>query len=122
MDEGDNTHLSFALGALPPPLKLRWTSKRIGFACPPKPCAKEDAGGQTTPTELSPVIALLLVVFGRGELSAFTPSPTGVASVVSRDALVGLRYMARERRQKLKSVKLPPPHKATGDRHEAYRL
>jgi hypothetical protein len=69
LDKGDDPHLSFALGAL----------KGIYFV------DSLYARGPTTPTELSPVIALLLVVFGRGELSAFTPSPTGVATVVPCD-------------------------------------
>jgi hypothetical protein len=33
-------------------------------------------------------------------------SPTGVATVVSRHAFIGLRYMTRERCQKLQSFKL----------------
>ena len=66
MDEGDNAHLCFAFGALKGIYLIDALYAR----------------GPTTPTELSPVIALLLVVFGTGELSAFTPSPTGVATVI----------------------------------------
>jgi hypothetical protein len=68
-DERDDAHLCFALGAL----------ERVDLI------DSLYARGPTTPTELSPVIALLLVVFGRGELSAFASSPTGVATVVSGD-------------------------------------
>ena len=78
-------HLRFALGALPPPLKLRWTSKKIRFTCPPKPCAKEDARGPTAPTELSSIVTLRFFGRRRGEPSAFSPSPAGVATVVSGD-------------------------------------
>ena len=90
MDEGDDTHLCFAFGALQGVYLVDSLYAR----------------GPTTPTELSPVIALLLVVFGRGELSAFTSSPTGVPSVVSYDAFIGFRYMTRKGCQKLERVKL----------------
>ena len=43
----------------------------------------------------------------RSDFSAFPPSPTRLMTVVSCDALVGLRHMTRQRRQKLKSVKHP---------------
>jgi hypothetical protein len=69
LKEGDNTHLRFALGAL----------ERINFV------DSLDARGPTAPRELSPIVALCFIVWGRGEFSAFAPSPTGVATVVSCD-------------------------------------
>ncbi len=90
LNEGDDAHLSLTLGAL----------ERIYLIDAPY------ARGPTTPTELSSIVTFLFFRWRRGELGAFAPSPTGVASVVSCDALIGLRYMTRERRQKLQSVKL----------------
>jgi hypothetical protein len=58
LNKRDNTHLRLTCGTLPPSLKLRWTSKRIRFTCPPKPCAKEDARGPVALSELASVIAL----------------------------------------------------------------
>ena len=81
MHEGDDAHLRFAFGTL----------ERVNFI------DALYARAPTTPTELSAVIALWLFSGRRGELSAFSPSPTGVATVVSCDALVCLRYMTRKR-------------------------
>jgi len=102
LDERDDAHLCFALGAL----------ERVDLI------DALYARGLTAPSELPSIVTLGFFSWGRGELRAFASSPTGVATVVSRDALVGLRYMARERYQKLQSFKLPPPRKATGDMHE----
>ena len=101
MDKGDDAHLRFALGAL----------ERIHFI------DSLYARGPSTLTELFSIVTLRFFGRRRGELSAFSPSPTGVSTVVSCDAFIGLRDMNRERCQKLQSVKLPPPHKATGDRY-----
>ena len=69
LDKGDDPHLCFTLGAL----------ERVDLI------DAFYARGPTAPSELSPVIALLLVVFGRGELGAFASAPAGVATVVSGD-------------------------------------
>ena len=100
MDEGDNAHLCLTLGAL----------KGIHFI------DSLYARAPTALTELTAIVALWFFRGRRRELSAFPPSPAGVATVVSRDALVGLRYMARKRCQKLKSVKLPPTPRLRRDR------
>ena len=69
LNEGDDAHLSLTLGAL----------ERIYLI------DALYARGPTAPTELSHVIALVFFGRRRGELSAFAPAPTGVASVVSGD-------------------------------------
>ena len=98
------TGMSFARGALPPSLKLRWSSKRIRFTCPPKPCAKEDARGPTTSTELSTIVALCFVFRRSGKLGALTSSPTGVSSIVSGYRLIGFWNVAGELSKELESV------------------
>ena len=85
LNEGDDAHLSLTLGAL----------ERIYLIDAPY------ARGSTTPTELdstelaevSSIVTFLFFRWRRGELGAFAPSPTGVASVVSCDALEGFRDM-----------------------------
>ena len=72
MDEGDNTHLCFALGAL----------KGIYLV------DSLDARGPTALTELSSIVTLRFFDWRRGELRAFTSAPTGVATVVSCDAFI----------------------------------
>lgn len=67
MDEGDNAHPYFALGAL----------QRIYLI------DALYAHGPTTFTELPWIVTLLFLGGRRGELSAFAPSPAGVATVVS---------------------------------------
>ena len=67
MDEGDNAHLRFTFGA------LKW----IHFI------DSLYARGPIALTELTAIVALWFFRGRRGELSAFTPSPTGVATVVS---------------------------------------
>jgi hypothetical protein len=73
-----------------------------------------DARGRSALTELSSIITRSFFSWRRNELSAFTPSPTGVSSVVSCDALVGFRDMTRELSEKLKSVKLLPSPRLRG--------
>ena len=89
MNEGDDAHLRFALGAL----------KRVDLIY------ALDARGPTTLTELTTIVALLFLGW-RSNFSAFTPSPTGVPSIVSGYRLIGLRNMARELSKELQSVKL----------------
>jgi hypothetical protein len=69
LDKGDDPHLSFALGAL----------KGIYFV------DSLYARGPSASLEISPIVALSFFRWRRGELSAFTPSPTGVSSVVPCD-------------------------------------
>jgi hypothetical protein len=77
LNEGDDAHLSFARGAL----------QGVYFV------DSLYARGPTTLTELSSIVTLSFFRWRRGELGAFAPSPTGVATVVSCDALVGFRDM-----------------------------
>ena len=77
LDEGDNPHLRVTFGTL----------ERIHFI------DSLYASGPSTSTKLSSIVTLRFFGRRRGELGAFAPSPTGVASVVSCDALVGFRDM-----------------------------
>ena len=90
LNEGYDPHLCFTLGAL----------QRVDFV------NALYARGPTTLAELSSIITLSFFSWRRSEFSAFAPSPTGVSSVVSCDALVGFRDMTRELSEKLKSIKL----------------
>ena len=77
MDEGDDAHLCFALGAL----------KRVDLI------DALYARGPTTPTELSSIVTFGFFSLRRSELGAFTSASAGVATVVSCDSLVGFRDM-----------------------------
>ena len=77
MDEGDNAHLCFALGAL----------QGIYFV------DTLYARGPIALTELTAIVALWFFRGRRGELSAFASAPTGIPSVISGYGFVGLRYM-----------------------------
>ena len=81
LDEGDDAHLCFALGA---PEGVHLVDSFY-------------ARGPTAPSELPSIVTLRFFDWRRGELSAFASSPAGVSSVVSCDAFVGLRYMTRKR-------------------------
>jgi hypothetical protein len=89
LDEGDNTHLRLAPGAL----------KRIHLV------DSLNARGPSTPTELPPIVAFLFFRWRMGELGAFTSAPTGIPSIVSGQRLIGLRDMTRKLSEKLQSVK-----------------
>jgi hypothetical protein len=66
LDEGDDTHLCFALGAL----------KRVNLL------DAIDARGPRAFLELPPIVALWFLRWRTGEINAFAPSPTGGATVV----------------------------------------
>ena len=88
MNEGDDAHLCFTLGAL----------KRVDLI------DALDARGPTAFTELTPIVALLFLSRRRREFSAFASAPAGVSSIVSGYRLVGFRNMHRERCEKLPVV------------------
>jgi len=82
LNKGDDTHLRFTLGALPPSLKLRRTSKRgnlvdsLYLSAVVPTGTKADARGPTTSPKLLPIVALLFFRRSRGELSTLTSTPT----------------------------------------------
>ena len=69
LNEGDDPHLCSTFGAL----------QGIYLV------DSLDARGPTTSTELTPIVALLFFRWERGELSAFTSTPTGIPSVIPGD-------------------------------------
>ena len=78
MNEGDDAHLCFTLGA------LKWVDLIYAL----------DARGPTTFAGLLPIVGLVFFRSRRGELGSFTPSPTGVPSIVSGYRLIGLHSAA----------------------------
>ena len=77
LNEGDDAHLSFTLGAL----------ERIHLV------ESLYARGPTTPTKLAPIVALVFLHGRRGELSALASAPTGIPSIIPGQRLVGFRNM-----------------------------
>jgi hypothetical protein len=67
LNEGDDPHLRFALGAFKGVDLINTLYAR----------------GPTTLTELVPIVVLLFFSRKRGELGSFTSAPTGVPSIVS---------------------------------------
>jgi hypothetical protein len=100
LNEGDDPHLCFTLGTL----------KRIHlvdslYAGGPTTLTKLDSTDFGELTEVTTIVALLFLGW-RSDFSAFTPSPTRVPTVVSCNALIGLRNMTRELSKELQCVKL----------------
>jgi hypothetical protein len=75
LDECDDAHLCFTLGAL----------KGIHFI------DSLYARAPTALTELTAIVVLWLFRGRGGELGAFASAPTGVASVISSDRFIGFR-------------------------------
>lgn len=86
MDECDDTHLSLTFGAL----------EGVDFVY------SLYAGSPATFSEFSSVVALSSLCFvSSSELSALTPTPTGVPSIISGYGFVGLRNMTGEGSEEL---------------------
>ena len=100
MDERDDTHLCFTLGAL-----QRIHLVNSLYARGPTTLTELDSTDFAELAELTTTVSLLFLGW-RSNFSAFTPSPTRVPTVVSCNALIGLRNMTRELSKELKSVKL----------------
>jgi hypothetical protein len=100
LNEGDDAHWRFALGVL----------KRVDliyalYARGPTTLTEPDSTDFGELAKLTTIVALLLLG-RRSDFSAFTPSPTGVPSIVSGYRLIALRNMARGMSKELESVKL----------------